>query len=90
MTEEQIRDYKIAARTKIALLNKHSIVTESLEIDGIFTLIYLIIVTVYLISVIQRIQNYKKKLMMLLKKLLKESLILYLKYKYGKFTILFY
>ena len=37
MTEEQIRDYKIAARTKIALLNKHSIVTESLEIDGIFT-----------------------------------------------------
>jgi hypothetical protein len=37
MTEEQIRDYKIAARTKSALLNKHSIVTESLEIDGIFT-----------------------------------------------------
>lgn len=31
MTEEQIRDYKIAARTKIALLNKHSIVTENLE-----------------------------------------------------------
>lgn len=28
MTEEQIRDYKIAAKTKIALLNKHSIVTE--------------------------------------------------------------
>lgn len=37
MTEEQIRDYKIAARTKIALLNKHSIVTENLEINGIFT-----------------------------------------------------
>lgn len=28
MTEEQIRNYKIAARTKTALLNKHSIVTE--------------------------------------------------------------
>lgn len=38
MTEEQIRNYKIAARTKIALLNKHFIVTENLEIDGIFTL----------------------------------------------------
>lgn len=37
MTEEQIRDYKIASRTKIALLNKHSIVTENLEINGIFT-----------------------------------------------------
>lgn len=37
MTEEQIRDYKIAARTKSALLNKHSIVTESLRIDIIFT-----------------------------------------------------
>lgn len=37
MTEEQIRDYKIAARTKIALLNKHSIVTENLEIGSIFT-----------------------------------------------------
>ena len=37
MTEEQIRDYKIAAKTKIALLNKHSIVTENLGKDGIFT-----------------------------------------------------
>lgn len=37
MTEEQIRDYKIAARTKSALLNKHSIVTENLDMDGIFT-----------------------------------------------------
>ena len=37
MTEEQIRDYKIAARTKVALLNKHSIVTENLDMDGIFT-----------------------------------------------------
>lgn len=90
MTEEQIKNYKIAARTKTALLNKHSIVTENLDMDVYLLLIYLIIVAVYLISVIQRIQNYKKKLMMLLKKLLKESLILYLKYKYGKFTILFY
>ena len=37
MTEEQIRNYKIAARTKTALLNKHSIVTENLDMDGIFT-----------------------------------------------------
>lgn len=37
MTEEQIRDYKIAAKTKSALLNKHSIVTENLDMDGIFT-----------------------------------------------------
>ena len=37
MTKEQIRDYIIAARTKSALLNKHSIVTESLEIGSIFT-----------------------------------------------------
>lgn len=37
MTEEQIRNYKIAARTKTALLNKHSIVTENLDLDGIFT-----------------------------------------------------
>lgn len=37
MTEEQIRDYKIAAKTKIALLNKHSIVTENLGKDDIFT-----------------------------------------------------
>ena len=37
MTEEHIRNYKIAARTKTALLNKHSIVTENLDMDGIFT-----------------------------------------------------
>lgn len=37
MTEEQIRNYKIAARTKTALLNKHSIITENLDLDGIFT-----------------------------------------------------
>lgn len=37
MTEEQIRNYKIAARTKTALLNKHSIVTENLDLGGIFT-----------------------------------------------------
>nr|DAE68115.1 MAG TPA: hypothetical protein [Caudoviricetes sp.] len=37
MTEEQIKNYKIAARTKTALLNKHSIVTENLDMDGIFT-----------------------------------------------------
>ena len=37
MTEEQIKDYKIAARTKSALVNKHSIVTENLEKNGIFT-----------------------------------------------------
>ena len=37
MTEEQIRDYKIAARTKTALLNKHSIVTENLRKDSVFT-----------------------------------------------------
>lgn len=37
MTEEQIRNYKIAARTKTTLLNKHSIVTENLDMDGIFT-----------------------------------------------------
>lgn len=37
MTEEQIRDYKIAARIKSALLNKHSTVKENLIIGGIFT-----------------------------------------------------
>lgn len=37
MTEEQIRDYKIAARTKSALINKHSIVTETLRKDSVFT-----------------------------------------------------
>ena len=85
MTEEQIRNYKIAARTKTALLNKHSIVTENLDMDGIFTS-----------NILDNCSSlsYKcyttYKLMMLLKKLLKESLILYLKYKYGKFTILFY
>lgn len=37
MTEEQIRDYKIASQTKTALLNKHSTVTGDLVIGSIFT-----------------------------------------------------
>lgn len=36
MTEEQVRDYKIASRTKTTLLDKHSTVKENLTIDGIF------------------------------------------------------
>lgn len=90
MTEEQIRNYKIAARTKTALLNKHSIVTENLDMDGIFTSNILDNCSSLSYKCYTTYTELQKEVDDAFKKLLKESLILYLKYKYGKFTILFY
>lgn len=82
MTEEQIKDYKIAARTKNALLNKHSIVTENLEINGIFTPDILDNCSSLSYKCYTTYIELQKEVDDALKKLLKESPILYLKYKY--------